>query len=53
MAGQPGHVVWHADGVKLKSAADLPARFRQRVDERHPDRLVAPPFRATAPESAA
>ena len=25
MDGQPGHVVWHADGLKLESVAQLPA----------------------------
>jgi hypothetical protein len=41
---QPGHVVWHADGVKLASVDDLPPRFRVWMDRRHPDRLAAPPY---------
>lgn len=45
MQGQPGHVVWHADGVKLKSVQDLPARYKARVEKLHPERLAAPPYR--------
>lgn len=44
MQGQPGHVVWHADGVKLESVDRLPAHFRRWMDQRHPDRLAAPPY---------
>lgn len=44
MQGQPGHVVWHADGVKLESVARLPAHFRRWMDQRHPERLAAPPY---------
>ncbi len=41
---QPGHVVWHADGVKLESVDQLPPHFRRWMDERHPERLAAPPY---------
>lgn len=41
---QPGHVIWHADGVKLETVAQLPTRFRRWMDERHPERLAAPPY---------
>jgi hypothetical protein len=44
MQGQPGHVVWHADGVKLESVERLPAHFRRWMDQRHADRLAAPPY---------
>lgn len=44
MGGQPGHVVWHADGVKLDSVADLPADFRSRMESKFPERLKALPF---------
>jgi hypothetical protein len=45
MAGQPGHVIWHADGVKLGSVADLPEPFLERMQSKFPDRLKALPFR--------
>lgn len=47
MAGQPGHVIWHADGVKLESVAQLPAPFRRRMEQEYPERLAAKPYRST------
>jgi hypothetical protein len=44
MAGQPGHVIWHADGVKLDSVAGLPRWFRERMEAQFPARLQALPF---------
>jgi hypothetical protein len=44
MQGQPGYVIWHADGLKLESADALPADFRARVDKLFPERLAAPPW---------
>jgi hypothetical protein len=44
MQGQPGYVIWHADGVKLESVAGLPADFRARVEQLFPERLAAPPW---------
>ncbi|MEZ5566699.1 MAG: DUF1838 family protein [Gammaproteobacteria bacterium] len=44
MQGEAGHVVWHADGVKLESASKLPGRFRGWMEQRYPDRLAAPPY---------
>ena len=44
MAGQPGHVIWHADGMKLDSIDELPPEFRRRMDE-FPERLRALPYR--------
>jgi hypothetical protein len=48
MQGQPGFVVWHADGVKLDSVAELPAAYRSRVEALFPERLAAPPYGAPA-----
>ncbi|MEO8224415.1 MAG: DUF1838 family protein, partial [Gammaproteobacteria bacterium] len=44
LQGQPGHVVWHADGVKLDSVDRLPDHFRRWMAERHPERLAAPSY---------
>lgn len=41
MAGQAGHVIWHADGVKLESVDALPAGFRRRMEAQFPERLRA------------
>lgn len=43
MKDQPGHVVWHAAGAKLRSISDLPREYRQRVEREYPDRLSARP----------
>ncbi len=43
MAGRPGHVIWHADGVKLESVAALPEPFRKRMQAQFPERLRALP----------
>lgn len=48
MAGQPGHVIWHADGVKMASVDELPGWFRRRMDEQFPERLHALPYVAPA-----
>lgn len=48
MDGQAGHVVWHADGLKLRSVAELPAAFRERMEARFPERLAAPPYEPAA-----
>jgi hypothetical protein len=44
MAGQPGHVIWHADGVKLDSVNELPEPFMKRMQARFPERLRALPY---------
>ncbi len=41
MQGRPGHVIWHADGVKLESVDDLPAPFLARMRRLYPERLSA------------
>lgn len=43
MQDHPGHVIWHASGVKLRSIADLPAEYRARVEREYPERLSARP----------
>jgi Protein of unknown function (DUF1838) len=45
MTGQPGHVVWHASGVKLRSVEDLPAEYKKRVEQEYPKLLSANPGR--------
>ncbi len=44
MAGQPGHVIWHADGIKLGSIDELPKDFRARMEAQYPERLRALPY---------
>jgi hypothetical protein len=44
MSGQPGHSVWHADGLKFESTRDLPAEFLQRMQTQFPERLSAPGY---------
>lgn len=46
MEGQPGYVIWHADGLKLESVERLPARFRRWMEDGYADRLHTPPERA-------
>jgi hypothetical protein len=43
MKDQPGHVIWHASGVKLQSMDQLPRAYRERAEEEYPDRLSARP----------
>jgi len=43
MKDQPGHVIWHASGVKLQSMDQLPRDYRQRAEKEYPDRLSAKP----------
>ena len=43
MKGEPGHVIWHAAGAKLKSIADLPREYRERAEREHPERMTARP----------
>lgn len=48
MRDQPGHVIWHASGVKLRSVADLPAEYRARAEREYPERLTARPIKNRA-----
>lgn len=43
MGDIPGHLVWHASGVKLKTVAELPQNYRERAERDHADRLTAKP----------
>jgi len=43
MKDQPGHVIWHASGVKLQSMDQLPRAYRDRAEKEYPDRLSARP----------
>ena len=46
MAGQPGHVMWHAEGVKLPDIEALPGPFYARMARDFPQRLRVKPDRA-------
>lgn len=39
MAGQAGHTLWHADGVKLRSIEELPPAFLERTRRLYPQQL--------------
>ncbi len=39
MAEHPGHVIWHASGVKLRSLDEVPDEFLRRAQREHPERL--------------
>ena len=43
MKGEPGHVIWHASGAKLRSVAELPREYRERAEREYPERLTARP----------
>jgi hypothetical protein len=43
MGDRPGHVVWHASGVKIASVAQLPPEYRERAEREYPDRMTARP----------
>jgi hypothetical protein len=43
MKGEPGHVIWHASGAKLRSIDDLPREYRERAEREYPERLSARP----------
>lgn len=43
MKDQPGHVIWHASGVKLQSMDQLPRAYLERAEKEYPDRLSAKP----------
>jgi hypothetical protein len=43
MKDHPGHVIWHASGVKLRSIDELPSDYRARAEREYPQRLSARP----------
>jgi hypothetical protein len=43
MKGEPGHVIWHAAGAKLRNIAELPREYRERAEREFPERLTARP----------
>jgi hypothetical protein len=43
MAGEPGHVIWHAAGAKLRSLDELPQEYRERAEREYPERMTAKP----------
>lgn len=43
MGEQPGHVIWHASGVKLQSMDQLPRAYRERAEKEYPSRMSARP----------
>lgn len=40
MGDQPGHLLWHAAGAKLKSIDDLPTEYRKRAEAEYPERMT-------------
>jgi hypothetical protein len=42
MRDQPGHVLWHADGLKLDRVEQLPAAFLARARRLYPQQLEVP-----------
>ena len=47
MKDQPGHVIWHASGAKLRNIGELPREYLERAQREHPERMSARP----APQS--
>lgn len=47
MKDRPGHVVWHASGVKLRSIDEVPREFLDRAQKEYPERLTARPRAAS------
>ena len=43
MGERPGHLIWHAAGLKLASIDALPAGYRRRLEAEYPDKLSARP----------
>jgi hypothetical protein len=42
MPDEPGHLVWHASGHKLKNFDELPRDYRERAEKIRPGQLTAP-----------
>lgn len=47
MGSAPGHVIWHADGVKLPDVSAFPKDYLERVQRLYPEQLTVkmPPVR--------
>jgi hypothetical protein len=43
MTDEPGHVIWHASGAKLRSLDELPREYRERAEREYPERMTAKP----------
>ena len=43
MKDQPGHVIWHAAGAKLRNIGELPREYLERAEREFPERLTARP----------
>ena len=43
MGERPGHLIWHAAGLKLDSIESLPPAYRTRLEAEYPDKLTARP----------
>jgi hypothetical protein len=43
MGNEPGHVIWHASGVKLRHIDELPREYRERAMREYPERMTARP----------
>ncbi len=43
MGERPGHMIWHAAGLKLDSIDSLPSGYRERLEAEYPDKLTARP----------
>lgn len=43
MKDEPGHVIWHASGVKLRDIGQLPREYRERAEREYPERMTAKP----------
>ena len=43
MGNDPGHVIWHASGVKLRHIDELPREYRERAMREYPERMTARP----------
>lgn len=48
MADHPGHVIWHASGVKLGTLDEVPREFLLRAQREHPERLTVRPVGKTS-----
>jgi hypothetical protein len=42
MSAVPGWILWHANGLKVRSIDQLPRRLRNRLETHHPQALLTP-----------